>query len=78
MTGADLGTQDIFERETNLFEEDFEENEWEFLSLVNEDFDFPTATKVSNSSESESALLCAKRRQKAPQIFLSKSATISA
>ena len=55
MTGADLGTQAIFERETNLFEEDFEENEWEFLSLVNEDFDFPTATRVFNNSELKGA-----------------------
>ena len=32
--------------------------------------------KVFNSSESETALFCSKRRQKAPQIFFPKSATI--
>ena len=35
-------------------------------------------TSVCNSSESETALFCAKRRQKTPQIFFPKSATISA
>ena len=34
-----------------------------------------TKFSVCNSSESETALFCAKRRQKAPQIFFPKSAT---
>ena len=37
---------------------------------------FCSLAKVFNSSESKTALFCAKRRQKAPQIFFPKSATI--
>ena len=37
---------------------------------------FLILTSVSNKSDSESALFRAKKRQKAPQIFFSKSATI--
>ena len=58
-----------------------------FKSFNKSDFSFPAflykffldfSNKVSDSYESETALFCAKRCQKVPQIFFSKSATISA
>ena len=58
-----------------------------FKSFNKSDFSFPAflykffldfSNKVSDSYESETALFCAKRCQKVPQIFFPKSATISA
>ena len=51
----------------------FNKSDFSFHFLYKFFLDF--SNKVSNSYESETALFCAKRRQKAPQFFFPKSAT---